>query len=129
MHCRIRSSSAVIRKAESKDSFQSIQIDVFLEPDHVLVHVTHILGVDENKGEFRIQADCQNILNILVGESCKLNDISAFFEEIFLVIRDLNDERHFEGVLEVFIEDEGQHMAQMQCFRRGTATSIQIEGR
>jgi hypothetical protein len=49
--------------------------------------------------------------------------------EVFFVICDLDDERHMERFLEVFAEDEGQHVSEVQGLRRWAAASIDIKGR
>lgn len=125
---RVGRPPTVIGETESKDSLEGGYVDVLLEPDYVLVHVSDIFGIDEDEREIGIEAYREDILDVLIGQLGELGDITSLLEEVLLVIGDLDDEGDLEGLLQVLVEDERKHVTEMQGIRRRATSCVQIEG-
>lgn len=57
----------VVRERESENGLESGEVDVPLEPDDILVHVPHVLRVDEDEGAFGVEVEREDVLDVLVG--------------------------------------------------------------
>lgn len=89
---------------------------MFLHPHDIGVQRAHVLRVDEDKGFLWIISQSYDVLDILNSHALELLQVS-FFPEVLLVIGNLDDKRDIESVLEVLIENEGKHVAEMKSFR------------
>lgn len=74
------------------------------------IHRAHILRIQEDKSLLGIIAKRNDILNVIIAHADEIV-VLAFFPEEFLIVGDLDYERHVEGLLEILVEDEGQHVA------------------
>ena len=89
---------------------------MLLESADVRVHVPDVLTVDENEGILRIETYGDYVLNVLISQFCELSDVFPLSpEEVFLVICNLDHQWHIEGILQVLVEDERDHVTQVQC--------------
>lgn len=103
----ISSHAAVVAHLKAEDSAEGIEIDVTLEAANIRVEIAHVLRVDEDEGLLRVQADCDDVLDVLVGQVGEFFQVASLLVEVLLVVSHLNDERHVEGLLQVLAEDEG----------------------
>ena len=125
----IRSLSTAIAELQSENSLQRCQIDMPLEPADVRIEESHVLRIQANEGVFGIEANRKNIFDILISQMRKLLEVSSFLVEVLLVIGDLDDKGHSEGLLHVLAEDERQHVAEMECFRGRSSSRVEVKRR
>lgn len=125
----IRSLSAAITELEPEDSLKRCQVDMPLEPANIRIEESHVLRIEANEGVFGIEANRKNIFDILKSQMRKFLEISSLLVEVLLVIGDLDDEGHSEGLLHVLAEDERQHVAEMECFGRRSSSCVKVKRR
>ena len=89
---------------------------MLLESTDIGVHDAHIPRIQDDESFFRVKAQGQNILDILVSHLGVFIQISSILMEVFLVVSYLNDEGHIKGFLHIFAEDEWKHVTQVQSF-------------
>ena len=106
LNCRIGSFTTIVSKLETENGFESTEIDVALDSHHIWVHVPHILGVQKDECLVRIIAQCDDVLYVVVGHTSEIIEF-AFFPEVLLVVRYLDDHGHVECVHQVLVQDEG----------------------
>lgn len=106
LNCRIGGFTAIVSKLETKNCFESTEVDVALYSHHIWVHVPHILRVQKDECLVRVIAQGDDVLNVVVGHTGEIIEF-AFFPEVLLVVRYLDDHGHVECVHQVFVQDEG----------------------
>ena len=110
LNSRVGNFSTVVGKVETENSFKRVEIDVLLESNYVIVHLSHVLRVDKYEGPLRIEIHRKNVFDIFVCELCEFRNILAFLVEELLIVCYLNYERHLEGLLEILTKNKWKHM-------------------
>jgi len=68
------------------------------------VHVPDVIEVGEDKGGVDIEAARDDVFGVFVPEPVAVLKLQLRLEEEFLVVRQLDHQRHVEGLLEPFGE-------------------------
>jgi len=98
--------------------------------DILIEDSSHISCIAEDESSFRVETASKDIfavfntplyvfLTVLYLTQLEFYFKSGFsFEEVLLIISDLNDERDFKGILQILGEDEGKQMSQVHSIAR-----------
>ena len=77
-----------------------------LEPANIGIEVSHINRIETNECILRIEANGEDVLDILICEISKLFQISSLFMEVFFIVSNLDDKWYVECFLHVFAKDK-----------------------
>ena len=120
----------IVRLVESKDSLDLVEVHVFLHAEHVGVQVLDVLNVAENECLFRVKSKCNDVLDVVEAHANgAFGTIKVELRTVdkLLVICNLDDQRHVEGVLQVLGEDEGDAVTEMEGLSTRAAASVEVK--
>ena len=103
---------------------------MLLDAKHILVHVTDVVAVREDKGFLWVETEGQNVLDVVLAHlerTFRSVELNFWLVDIFLVISDLDHKGDIEDSLQPLCENERDAMTHVECISRGTSTCVQIE--
>ncbi len=92
---------------------------------YILFHLRlpHKVHVAEDECLLHIEATCDNVLGILIGQSVGLLERQVLPQEL-LVVGHLNHERHIKSVLQPLGDHKRDEMTQMHGLRGRTTAGV-----
>ena len=116
----------VAAAVEAEDALHLVEGHVLHDVDHVLVKLSaHGAKVGEDEGLLHVKPEGDDVLGVLHRELLRVGQLEIFPEEL-LVVGQLDDERHVEGLLQPFGEKERDEMTEVEPGRR-TTPRVQVE--
>lgn len=131
MHGRERILSDVLVLLKSEDSLDLAIIDMFLELDDVGVQFFNVVNVGEDESFFGIEPKRENIFDVVLAHligTLRPVQLNLLLVQVLLIVRDLDHQRHIEGLLEPLRENEGHTVTHVECVSRGTSARVEEKG-
>ena len=90
------------------------------------IEVMDVLGVHQDLGDLGVEAQGDDVQQVLVGHVPGVLELEIVVEQELLVVGELEVQRHVEGVLQVLGEHPGHEVAEVGVARR-PATGVEVE--
>ena len=115
LHGREHNLADAAAAVEAEDALHLIERHVFHDVHHVLVEFAADGGeVGEDERLLHVKPEGDDVLGVFDGELLRLCQLEILPEEFF-VIRELDDERHVERLLQPLGEQERNQVAEVEA--------------
>ena len=91
----------------------------------------NVANIREDEGLFGVESESNDVFNVVdahLDGAFLTFKLILWLVDVFLIIGDLDDQRHIKGLLQVLSEQEGNSVTHVQCVSTGTSTSVKVEG-
>ncbi len=126
LYARIKYAPYVGAVVEAEDRLGSGESDLLRHLKSERVEVVDVLGIEEDLRLARIEAERDDVKQVLVRHPPGVVQRQPLIEQELLVVGQLEVQRNVEHVLEMLGEQPGHEVAQVGLARR-TPSSIQVE--
>ena len=114
---------------ETENTLHLVVRHTLLDLDNVLVEgrtLAHESEVGEDEGFFNVESKRNDVLDVLPGQAHRLLLLQILPQEL-LVVRQLDDQGHVEGLLQPLGEEEGYEVAKVHGVTAGASASVKEE--
>lgn len=101
--------------------------DLLLDAEDDGIHVGDVIQVGENKGFANVETHGDDVFDILPCKFASFLNGDVFPQEL-LISCHLNNKRYIECILEIFRENEWDHVTKVEGIATGTTASVEEEG-
>mmetsp|Transcript_10997 Transcript_10997/g.41053 ORF Transcript_10997/g.41053 Transcript_10997/m.41053 type:complete len:432 (+) Transcript_10997:2819-4114(+) len=119
--------SDVVRIAEAEDPTGNAEGHPLLNVHDDRIHGGDVVQVAEDECLALVKTACNDVLRIEVGQLVASVQGQVLLEKELLIIRQLDDQGHVEGLLQVLREMEGNQVPEVQRLAGGTPAGVQVE--
>lgn len=120
----------VVRLVKTKNALDLVEVHMLLHLNHVCVHGSDVLGVEEHKGLLGVETESKDVFNVAeahLGCTFLSVEVHVLVIQVLFVISDLDNKRNVKSLLEILRKHHWNAVAHVHGISGRTSSSVEIK--